>query len=181
MKQAIIDTGVLRNLYYLKLTQNLNLFYDQILVPREVEREFFNMSDNDEKNSRFNYLINFYEIHQNWFRKCNFYENDLIDIYLADINKETRKIHRGEAEVFVQNQILNNISELLFDEKNARKHASNLKVQAHGSLYILALIDLKLKGCDYFECTQKLKENHNVFFSDVVISKVFAEIKKTIG
>jgi len=178
MKLAIIDTGVLRNLYYLNLIENLRLFYVTVRVPRAVEAEFFQISDEIEKSRRFSFLLPFYEQNTSWFQRCNNYEESLIQIFLADRAPATRKLDRGEAEVFVQNQVHGNNHELLFDERIAVRFAANLSVQTTGTLTLLARLEIQLAACHYFDCACRLRDQYGFHVTDAVIQHVFASTKR---
>lgn len=180
IEQAILDTGVLRSLYYLQLTQYLSLFYEKVLIPRAVEREFFAIADEADRNQRFAFLMNAYESFGAWLSRCNNYDEEQISLFLATAKPLEKKLHRGEAEVFVQNQTLGNTSELLIDEKIARRYAKNIKIQPRGTLYILAKIDLNLKGCNYFASARQLKDQHGVFLNENIIIQVYEDMQKEI-
>lgn len=175
--QAILDTGVLRNLYYLNLAHYLNMFYHRVLIPRAVEREFFAIQEVNEKQDRYDFLAKAYVEMGAWLKQCNSYDDASIQIYPSLVPEYQKKLHQGEAEVFVQNQTLGMVSELLIDEKIARKHAKNINVQTRGTLYVLARLDIQLKACDYFAATRKLRENHGTFLSERTINLVYADLK----
>ncbi len=52
-KSVILDTSVLIVLYHFDLLKYLNLFYNKVRIPREVESEFLNKNkDEDERTKR---------------------------------------------------------------------------------------------------------------------------------
>jgi predicted nucleic acid-binding protein len=162
---AIIDTSVLLSLYYLDLLNFLNLIYNEVRIPREVERDFLEKNRNyEEQNVRFEFITRFYKNHAPWFFQCNEYGEDLVQIYLTE-----KDLDKGEAEVFTQNQALGSNHELLLDERAGRKVAQQESIIHHGVLYILACLDLKLKVCDYYMTVATLKEMNIGRFSDKII------------
>jgi predicted nucleic acid-binding protein len=174
---AIIDTSVLLSLYYLDLLKFLNLIYNEVRIPREVEREFLVKNKNSEEQSnRFEYITGFYKNHGSWFFQCNEYGEDLVQIYLTE-----KELDKGEAEVFAQNQALGSSHELLLDERSGRKVAQRESIIHHGVLYILASLDLKLKICDYYLTVATLKEMNIGRFSDKIIDNVYRYVKSDLG
>jgi predicted nucleic acid-binding protein len=173
---AIIDTSVLITLYYLNLLDYLKLFYLEVRVPREVEREFLeNPKDELERSKRFDFLLKFYDTNKSWFIPCNEYGSDIISLYLTEKN-----LDKGEAEVFAQNQALGSIHELLLDENKGRKVAKNEDVKHHGVLYILARLELRFGVCSYFESIKKLQSLNVGRFSKKIIKLVYEQEKKRI-
>jgi len=176
-RSSIIDTSVLLTLYYLDLLSYLNLIYFEVRVPREVEREFLQNNKDEKENSlRFDYLINFYKSNSSWFLPCNEYGSDLVSIYLAD-----KRLDRGEAEVFAQNQSLGLVHELLLDENEGRRVAKNQNIKHHGVLYILAKFDVLFSVCDYFKSVEYLKDINVGRFSPVIVNQVYQNIKQEIN
>lgn len=170
---AILDTSVLIVLYHLELLKYLNLFYNLIRIPREVEKEFLTKHKNQQECSkRYEFLESFYKKNNSWFIRCNEYNSDDIRIYSSQ-----KGIDLGEAEAFAQNQVLGNNHEILLDERQARKLAKSNKIHHHGVLYILANLDLKFKICNYFEAVEKVKIEMKTYFSDDIIRKVYQEIR----
>ena len=171
--KAILDTSVLLTLYSLNLFQYLMFLYDEVRIPREVEREFlYNIKDFAEQNKRFDFISNFYEKHRVWCKPCNEYGSDLVALYLSN-----KKIDKGEAEVFAQNQALGSVYELLLDENEGRKVAKSQQWQHHGVLYILAKLEIRLQLCDYYKSLRILKSKGIGRFSEDIIKQVY-EIEK---
>lgn len=165
---AIVDTSVLLSLTELDLLQYLKLFYQEVRVPRQVEREFIEIAKAT-KNKRYAFLMSFYESNRSWFIPCNEYESALVELYLTN-----KKLDRGEAEVLAQNQALGSVHELLLDEKEGRKAAQKDKAQYHGVLYILARLDLNFKICNYFESIALLRDKGiNNRMTDSLIRQVY--------
>ena len=174
---AIIDTSVLLSLYYLDLLNFLNLIYNEVRIPREVEREFLEKNRNsEEQNIRFESITKFYKNHASWFFQCNEYGEDLVQIYLTE-----KELDKGEAEVFAQNQALGSNHELLLDERAGRKVAHRESIIHHGVLYILASLEIKLQVCDYYFTVATLKEMKIGRFSDKIIDQVYQNVKSDLG
>ena len=171
-KVAILDTSVLIVLYHLGLLDYLNLFYNLIRIPREVEKEFLTKHPNQqERSKRFEFLTLFYEKNKSWFVRCNEYNTMDVELY-----KSQRGIDAGEAEVFAQNQALGNNHEILLDEKQARSFAKSNKIHHHGVLFILANMDIKFKICDYYDSIEKVRKEMKTYFSDEIIDKVYKDV-----
>ncbi len=174
--KAILDTSVLISLYQLNLLENLILFFNNVRVPRKVEEEFLlKNKDEIERSKRHRFLEEFYSKNGVWFTRCNEYSEDIIAIYLADIN-----IDEGEAEVFAQNQALGNDYLMLLDESNARNLARKNELACHGVLYILAKLDLNFKICNYFDNVKILKEIYRFRVNDKIVSHVYTTVQKDI-
>jgi predicted nucleic acid-binding protein len=172
-KYAIIDTSVLISLYSLGLLEYLNVLYLNVRVPREVEREFLEKNrDLMEQTQRFIFLDSFYQKHGSWFSQCNEYGSDLIEIYLTE-----KGLDRGEAEVFAQNQVLNNNHDLLLDERDGRRVAKDKNIKHHGVLYILARLELNFRVCNYFEKVKQLQINRIGNISNKIAIEVFEIVK----
>lgn len=171
-KSVILDTSVLIVLYHFDLLKYLNLFYSTARVPREVEREFLrNHPDGKERTKRYNFLADFYMQNASWFIPCNEYGSDIVELYLTE-----KGIDKGEAEAFAQNQALGSVSEILLDERNARKLAKNKKIKHHGVLYILANLEVKFQLCNYLETVKIASEELGTFFSEKIIKEVYNHI-----
>ena len=177
-RKAIIDTSVLLSLYYLGLLEFLNLFYYEVRVPREVEREFLDKKNDEiERSKRYNFLENFYTTHQSWFTRCNEYDDAIIQLYLTEKN-----IDKGEAEIFAQSQSLSNVHELLLDENTARQLAVRDNIKHHGVLYILANLELGFNIGEYRNHIEKLKKINIGRFSEKIINIVYeTELKLRFG
>ncbi len=172
-KAAILDTSVLIVLYHLNLLEYLKFFYNTIRIPREVEKEFLTKNkSHKERSNRFLFLSNFYKENKSWFIPCNEYNSDDVRIYSTQ-----KGIDAGEAEVFAQNQALGNNHEILLDERQARKLAKSKNIQHHGVLYILAILDIKFKICDYYKVVEKVKIEMKTHFSDDIVNKVYDNVK----
>lgn len=173
---AIIDTSVLITLYSLNLLDYLKLFYLEVRVPREVEREFLeNPKDELERSFRFDFLAKFYDTNNSWFIQCNEYGSDIVTLYLTE-----KKLDKGEAEVFAQNQALGSVHELLLDENAGRKVANNEDLKHHGVLYILARLELHFGVCSYFDSIKKLQTLNVGRFSERIIKLVYEQEKNRI-
>lgn len=174
INKAILDTSPLICLYQLNLLEYLNLFYNSVMIPREVEREFlYNIPDIEEQNRRYVFLEEFYYKHEIWFIRCNLYSEDLINLY-----KTQDGIDAGEAEVFAQNQHLGSDHILLIDEINGRKLANKNNNAVSGVLYIIATLDIRFKICDYFKSTNILRNQFGFRISDRIINEVYQKVRK---
>lgn len=170
-EKAIIDTSIIRCLFHLGLLSYLQLFYEEIRVPVAVENEFLNSATTEnERTNRFQFLDKFYNINSSWFLKCNEYNEELVQIYLSP------KIDRGEAEAFAQNQFYQMRYQILLDDKRARILARNKNIVVHGTLFILASLDLRFKICNYFNSVKKLRNELNYHVNDEIIKKVYFDL-----
>ncbi|PTX61066.1 putative nucleic acid-binding protein [Kordia periserrulae] len=175
LKSAIIDTSVLICLNHLNLIKYLNLIYNKVYIPRAVEHEFFQNITEEEQTKRYVFLENFYIENSIWFKKCQAFRSELIELYRTD-----KKLDLGEAEVFAQNQELGNVNIMLLDEKKARTLAEKNDLAKNGVLYILAIFDLKLKNINYFQAVEKLKNENNTYFSKKIVNMVYSIVKDEI-
>lgn len=169
---CILDTSVLISLYTLDLVDKLYLLFNEVRIPVAVEREFLNRVD-EERDTRFKFINEMYDKNQIWFKKCNEYGSDLVEIFLSS------KLDEGEAEVLAQNQALQGSYITLIDERRARnvaKHKSNFRV--HGTLYILANLDIKLQACDYYKCVEYLRKKIKMRFKDKLVDEVYKSVRE---
>jgi len=172
--RAIIDTSVLISLYHLDLLRHLSAIYDQVKVPREVEKEFVRTlkASPEEQSKRFDYISKFYFENKTWFLPCNEYETDIVQLFLSN-----KRIDLGEAEVFAQNSVFQNSHQLLLDEKQGRKLATSIQADYHGALYIIAKLDVSMGVCNYHDAIKKLKKANIGRYSDTIINSVFTKVK----
>jgi predicted nucleic acid-binding protein len=168
MKVAVIDSSPLRNLYRLGLLQHLNLLYSTVWVPREVEREFFAIKMEAERTRRFDFLEKFKEVHQSWFKACQSYSLVDIELFKAEYASSSHKLDMGEIEAIVQQKLLPGSSvDVLIDEKAASRFSRSLSIPKHGTLYILANLDLRYGLCNYPKEVEKLIEDGQRFNENV--------------
>jgi len=169
--KAIIDNSVLRALYYLNLLPGLVMIYKEIYVPREVEKEFLRSKEDGQE--RYAFLMEFYAKNI-WFKQCQSYREDAVAIFLS----YQKKIHRGEAEVMVQNQSMANVHEVLLDDKEARRVAETQCIKIRGTLSILAFLDIKMGYCKYYDSVKILMEKYKARYSKEVIDRAYRNAKK---
>lgn len=168
-KIAIIDTGVLRNFYILNILNRLHLFYHKVLLPMSVEKEFLRAKNETE--SRFEFLVKFFNENSKWFERCNRYTEEEFQIYLSDLNPKEKKLGMGEAEVYCQFSHTQGIAELLIDDFGAYEFGKSLSASVKRTLFFLAELDLE-NTLDYFESCKILK-NSGTRISHEVILKAF--------
>ena len=177
LPKAILDTSVLLTLFVLGITENLHLLFTEVRIPREVEREFFKSKAIDaDENERYNFLASVYEKHKTWFKACNEYESDLVDLYLTE-----KKIDKGEAEVFAQYQALGSHHTVLIDEKEGRRIAKNKSIQHQGVLSVIAKFDILLQLCDYKTTVALLIELGVGRYKPALIDEVYYRLKTQLG
>lgn len=181
--KAILDSSVLISLYNLNLIHNLKLLYNKIYIPREVEKEFLNIKDLNESINRYNYFNKFCEENNSWFIRCNQYSDSIINLYLKELQKKKpEKSNKGEAEVLAQNDSLNQENDLLLDDKDACEIALKNNHPKHGTLYILSILDLKYKICNYKNSVEIIKKKLNFRaskkLSELVYNESVIKIKK---
>jgi len=175
---AILDNSVIRALYHLSLFEKLNLLYQRVLIPESVQREFLAVSDPFEQTRRFRFLTYALDEHRRWFQVCREHDTSLMKILMAARAAGGHQLDEGEAEALSQNSVLGNIADVLLDERRGRKYASTANIPHHGVLHILAVLDVRLRACDYFQVVDALVNTHGVFFSSNVIEYVHAKVKK---
>ncbi|EKR25592.1 hypothetical protein [Leptospira interrogans] len=179
-KIAIIDTGVLRNFFSLGKLNYLNLFYDTVLLPISVEREFLsNQLPPQELENRFDFIFGFFKSNSNWFERCNLYSEEEFQIYLADFKPEEKKLGIGEAEVFCQFTHTQGIAEILIDDLKAYNFGKSLSASVKRTLYFLTELDHN-NILDYFESCKILK-NSGTRISHEVILKAFSSSYESRG
>ncbi|MBI5913964.1 MAG: hypothetical protein HY842_01190 [Bacteroidetes bacterium] len=172
--KAVLDTSALICLYFLDLLEYLKLLYSEIRIPREVEREFLEKHVSEEERSRrYTFLTGFYDKNLSWFLPCIEYGDDLVKIYL-----DLEGMDKGEAEALAQNQYYENTYEVLVDEKIARIFAQSQSMKVHGTLSLLADMDIKFGVCDYFSAVERLQKENNTFFSRKIIQSAYEMAKK---
>ncbi|MEM8893056.1 MAG: hypothetical protein AAGC88_00680 [Bacteroidota bacterium] len=149
----------------------MNLLYSEVRIPKAVQDEFLtDLKSEQQKTERFTFITNFFSKHSSWFIPCNEYGEDLVLIWL------TANMHRGEAEVFAQNQYLESTYELIIDEGYARKIARKENFKLHGVLYLIAVLDKKYGFCNYFKSVAHLKYNEGTHFKDAHINMVYENV-----
>ncbi len=170
-----MDTSALISLYNLQSLEHLSLMYEEVRIPREVEREFLDKVSEDEKTRRFAFIAKFYDINQSWFVPCLDYGSDLIEIYLASDGMD-----RGEAEVLAQNQSLDNLYEVIIDESIARGVAQSKSFKVHGVLYLLAVLSIRFQKIDYNASVDYLIKEQNFRLKSKVANQVYEKVRKEI-
>lgn len=177
MPMAIIDTSVLLTLYELGFIENLNLFFTEVRIPREVESEFFKSNAvSSSQDDKLKWLTEIYKKHKTWFKACNEYSDDLVKLYLTE-----PKIDKGEAEAFAQHQALGSVHTVLIDEKEGRKLAQRKKIQHNGVLSLIARLDLQLQICDYRTTVALLMELGIGRYTPEIVDRVYQTIKEELG
>lgn len=158
MRKAVLDCSVLRCLYDVGVLSYLNIFYNKVYIPREVEKEFLKISDLSLQTKRATFILDFYAKNESWFIQCSAYSDEDVDIYLATYSGNEKYLHRGEAEAFTQrNKLSGPDIEILIDETKGRKHARNNMIPIKGTLGILAEMDRKWRLVDYHKVVEFLK------------------------
>ena len=165
--KAILDTSVLLSLYVTELLPYLNLIYKEVLIPEAVEKEFISRN----KNERFKFLFQFYRDQSTWFKKC-----PNIDISLVRLLQTNRSIGAGEIEAIAQNLTLESEYEVLLDDLKARKISREFNLIHHGTLYLIGMLDIGLKICNYRSVIEQLKQELNFRASEKIIKKVYDDI-----
>jgi len=174
LNKAILDTSALISLYELNLLSYLNLLYKEVLIPNAVEKEFLeNPKIKEERTTRFNYFIQNINTHSVWLKQCNEYGDDLISIYMT-----FQKMDKGEAETLAQNQSLESKYEVIIDEKFAKKFAKNNNMVVHGTLYLIATLDVKFKVCDYFSYAEKMMSETRTHVNQKIINLVYKKVQE---
>lgn len=176
MSLAILDNSVLRALYHLSLFEKLNLLYQRVLIPESVQREFLAVSDILEQTRRFQFLTYALHEHRHWFQVCREHDTSLMRILMAERTEGGHQLDEGEAEALSQNSVLGNIADVLLDERRGRRYASCANIQHHGVLHILAVLDVRLRACDYFQSVDSLVKVHGVFLSADVVKRVHVKV-----
>lgn len=176
IKRAIIDNSALRALYLLNRVSLLHLMYDEVLVPRAVEKEFLNVSNSSQRQERTDFLLHFYEENASWFIRCNEYDQSLMQLFQMIDN-----IHEGEFEVMAQNVFLGAVHQIILDDKAARKFGQQQSYKICGTLSVLARLDLQFSCLDYNHSVQMLINEFQSFYSENVITQAYQKIKDELG
>lgn len=180
MNAAVLDNTTLRALYNLNLLDKLQLLYQEVWIPRQVEREFLQIEDIQEQTKRFTFISYFYNVHSSWFFPCNVYDQNDIDLFLADVPPTERRLHLGEVEAIVQHNRLPSANiEILLDDRKARKFLESKEILHHGTLYVLAHLSIKWQCCDY-EASVKILIDNGQRFTIAKALKAFEAIHKEI-
>jgi len=87
---------------------------------------------------------------------------------------------KGEAETLAQNQSLENLYEVIIDEKFAKKFARQENMEVHGTLYLIAVLDIRFSVCGYFEYTQKMMNETTTHISEKIINVVCEAVEKEL-
>ena len=132
---AVIDTTVLITFYKAgKLNLLVNL-YNEVYIPRQVEKEFLQI----EPDARFNFLLPTYE-QNTWLKACQTFDQFTLENLAIE-----PKMDKGESEVIAQLRQIqidlkvgSEAAECLLDEKVARKVAQRMDLPVKGSLRLLA-------------------------------------------
>ncbi len=172
LPNAIIDTSVLIALHHLGIWKCLNLLYNKIHIPRAVEQEFLRPKNLDlsKQSEYYKFIEQLYELP--WVQACSDYDSSIVDLYATKPG-----IHKGESEAFAQWQALGNMPEVLVDDKKARNLAHIEKIKHHGTLYLLAQMDIRLKCVNYYKATDKLRNELKFRITDKTIHKVYNKVK----
>ncbi|EMO32677.1 hypothetical protein [Leptospira santarosai] len=173
-KIAIIDTGVLRNFFSLGKLNYLNLFYETVLLPISVEREFLsNELSPQELENRFDFIFSFFRNNSNWFERCNLYSEEEFQIYLAGLKPDEKKLGIGEAEVFCQFTHTQGIAEILIDDQKAYNFGKSLDASVKRTLYFLAELDHN-EILNYFESCEILRNSGTRIKNDVILKAFYS-------
>jgi len=174
---AILDTSALMSLFALDLLPHLNLFYQEVLVPRKVEEEFLTRypDSNISESERYNFLEKHYTEHSSWFKRCVEYGSDLIAIYST-----LKGLDDGESEVFAQNQSLENLCCLILDDQKARRFAEQQNYTKCGFLSILAKMDIVFNCCKYIQALEQLKTKRNFYIKEKLAKQIYEDVKKSL-
>jgi len=175
LPEAIVDTSVLIAMHHLGVWNCLNLLYTKVYVPRAVEREFLARKDMDEPmlSKHHKFLEHIYSLP--WVEACSDYDSVIVGMY----NME-KGIHLGESEAFAQWQALGNIPEVLVDDRKARSLARIEKIEHHGTMYLLALLEIRLKCIRYYQAAEKLRKELKFRINDKTVEEVYRNVKNRL-
>jgi predicted nucleic acid-binding protein len=180
LNEAVLDNTAFRCLYELSLLKHLNLIYHTVWIPRQVEKEFLSIADISKQTARFNFLLHFYAVHYSWFKPCYVYNEDDIQLFLADFPEHDKKLHRGEVEAIVQSIRLPGTNiDLIIDELQARKFVRQQQMPVHGTLYLLAKMDICWGVCDYHRSVMQLIDGGQRYTISIA-EKVYNMIKEEL-
>lgn len=134
-RRLVVDNSLLDSFYLLGSFETLNLYFEQVLIPVTVEREFL-ANDHDAK--KFQFIMSVYA-RLTWVKKCQTFDQDIVLILAAD-----KKMHPGETEVLAQvSKLEMEASDAVthfagIDEKYGRGIAKARRMNIAGTLIILA-------------------------------------------
>lgn len=167
--KLILDTSALNCLYHLSLLEYLSLLCQEVLVPEAVEREFIHSRALlDHSEDRLAFLLEFFELNNSWFFKCNDYDSGTVTIFSNEPG-----IDPGEAEAFSQYQHRGAEHTLILDERQARKYADQRQFTKKGVLILLAVMAIRLGVCDYNDSCQRLISELRFRLTPEIISKAY--------
>ena len=180
MNAGVLDNTALRCLYELDLLQHLKLLYHTVWIPRKVEAEFLSIRDIEKQTARFAFLFQFYAANSSWFKPCQVYNEDDIDLFMSSLPQAQKRLHRGEVEAIVQQMRLPGVTvELILDDWAARLFVQKRAVPFHGTLYLLAKMDICWRVCDYNQSVQRLIEDGQRF-NEKTAQDVYAKVREEL-
>lgn len=158
MRIAVVDTSALIGLTHLGVARELSLFFDDVYVPRAVQREL-------NAKGRFRYRLK--KLYRSGlFTRCAAGDATNVRLLLAD----QPKIHEGEAEAIIQGQELQ-AQFFIGDEEKAREIAELMGRTPIGTVRLLARLRLEDRAPDVWSSVQKLRRDLAFRISDDIVQK----------
>jgi predicted nucleic acid-binding protein len=165
MRIAVIDSSCLICLVHLNLTQKLNLYFDVVYVPRNVQIEF-------NRKHRSRYRLN--KLFASGFlQRCVSKDETNFELLRRDLDA-------GEAEGLVQAQE-RGAEFFLVDELRAREIADRQGLTLYGTAGLLARLSLEEHAGDIWKLVGRLRKELGFRVSDEVVAKAIASAETPIG
>jgi predicted nucleic acid-binding protein len=175
---AIIDSSVIISLHTLEMFNYLNLIFEKVLMPTNVEREFIESENESVKSQRLK-IISHYLENNYWFSQCQIFDPNTVNFYIKYFKeKNPKKNHIGESEVLAQNESIGSDNILLLDDSEARKIAQNKNYTYNGTLFILAVFDIYFKISPYKKNVGILKSKIKFRSKDNIEKEVYLKVKE---
>ncbi len=174
---AILDNSVLSALDELNALKYLNLLFNKVYIPVDVEREFLEIPKLQKQSRRFNLLMEFYALNA-WLFKC-----ETRDEAIYKLLTSSPKLHRGESDVIAQYKELEQRGAanpqalvVVLDDKNARDVAQRQNISLTGTLKLLSRLHF-LNALDYNASVEQL-QRRGKRYSQQAIRDAFEQAKQ---
>lgn len=155
MRHAVIDSSSLLAITHLSLSTELSLFFDVIVVPRQVQVEL-------NKKHKFRHRLNkLYDTRI--YKRCLGADRTNVRLLMPPLNE-------GEAEGIIQAQE-NGIDHVIFDEREARKIATRMGITTIGVARLLFRLERDGQIEDADKLIKKLEKELKFRISQEVVEE----------
>lgn len=155
MRAAVIDSSCLINLVQLNLASKLELYFDRIYIPRNVQIEF-------NRKHRSRYRLNKL-LRTGAFERCNCKD---------EVNYRIRRmdLDAGEAEGLVQAQE-KGAAFFLADERKARLIGERQGLLLYGTVGLIARLSLEGYAADTWDLVHRLRRECRFRVNDEIVKR----------